>query len=256
MQIDEIFEHVYVIHVRKGYEERKKHIDKHLPQRDIPHFNYILDGDISDLTDDIIEKHFAKGDIFKEGKAAMSCTYKHILVYREMVQKEIPYALVFEDDVILKKNFRKKLTRYLKDFTETAPFLINIEEAFEYVPLYFRKRDKYLYKAKKTKRTGAYIVNLEAAKKMLEFLELNKYDYPIDHMHTKMSQHGFIDIYWLQPPLALQGSKNGMFDSFLSGNRRTGVAGQIAWFFKQRYHEYVTTNLSKKRIENFIMDRS
>jgi len=91
---------------------------------------------------------------------------------------------------------------------------------------------------------------------MLEFLERYRYDYPIDHMHTKMSRHGFIDIYWLQPPLAIQGSKNGTFDSFLSGNKRTGIAGQIAWFFKQRYHEYVTTNLSKRRIENFTMDPS
>ena len=43
-----ITEKVLVLHVKQGYEERAKHIEKMLGELHIP-FEYILDGDIKEI---------------------------------------------------------------------------------------------------------------------------------------------------------------------------------------------------------------
>ena len=55
-------DHVFVIHVSEGYEERRQHIDKHLPERGIVHFEYMLRGDIKDLTPEVKTKYFKGND--------------------------------------------------------------------------------------------------------------------------------------------------------------------------------------------------
>ena len=109
--INKVLDNVYVIHVREGYEERRYHIDKHLPERGIKNFTYILDGDIKDLTPAILDKHFSNHD----KQPSNSCFYKHQRVYEDMLNNNIPYAIVFEDDVVLEKYTVKQLTNIVKE---------------------------------------------------------------------------------------------------------------------------------------------
>ena len=60
-----ITEKVLVLHVKQGYEERAKHIEKMLGELHIP-FEYILDGDIKDITTEVLQKYFKN-----EGKENM-----------------------------------------------------------------------------------------------------------------------------------------------------------------------------------------
>ncbi len=53
-----VIDNTFVIHVSEGYEERRQHIDKHLPERGINNFTYRLDGDITDFSEDILDAHF------------------------------------------------------------------------------------------------------------------------------------------------------------------------------------------------------
>ena len=46
---------VFVLHVKKGYEDREQHIKAMLQKMNIP-FSWILDGDIADLTPEILDK--------------------------------------------------------------------------------------------------------------------------------------------------------------------------------------------------------
>lgn len=93
-------DHVFVIHVSEGYEERRHHIDKHLPERGIANFEYMLRGDIKDLTPEVKAKYFRENDKLPE----LSCAYKHVLAYEKMVKRGIERALILEDDAFLANN--------------------------------------------------------------------------------------------------------------------------------------------------------
>ncbi len=69
----------FVIHVSKGYEERRQYIDKHLPERGITDYEYMLAGDIDDLSDDVRNGFFDDSLRLPE----KSCFYKHYLVMKK-----------------------------------------------------------------------------------------------------------------------------------------------------------------------------
>ena len=98
MEINLTNKAVFVLHVKKGYEDREQHIKGMLQEMNIP-FSWILDGDIADLTPEILDKYFA-GDMHKAGATA-SCAYKHVLACKEIIAKNLDGALILEDDIQL-----------------------------------------------------------------------------------------------------------------------------------------------------------
>lgn len=123
-------DHVFVIHVSEGYEERRHHIDKHLPERGIANFEYMLRGDIKDLTPEVKAKYFTGNDKLPE----LSCAYKHILVYEEMVKRGIERALVLEDDAFLANDTLAQLQRVDEEMRDEVNFIVNIEHSNRSVP--------------------------------------------------------------------------------------------------------------------------
>ena len=83
-------EKVYVLHVKKGYEDRDLHIRKMLGNMNIP-FQYILDGDMTDLSIDSLSAYF-RNDMLSITPAT-SCSMKHILAYQHMIDNHIQQAL-------------------------------------------------------------------------------------------------------------------------------------------------------------------
>ena len=76
-----LIDKVFVLHVKKGYEDREKFIIDQFRAFNID-FEFILDGDIGDLTDDVIKTYF--GDAMHGRFPAMSCAMKHILAHERI----------------------------------------------------------------------------------------------------------------------------------------------------------------------------
>lgn len=237
---------VYVIHVKQGYEERKKHIDSHLPSRGIYDFKYMLDGDIEDIAESIYAKHF-----FSElSLAHASCFYKHFLVYKDMVEKNIETALVFEDDAILINSTLSLLEKLEKELHSKRNFLVNIEKTVHFVPTKIKKKNHLIYPANCTKLTGGYVIHLDVAKKIYRYCSDNKTELPIDTFQSRMRHKLTYNIFWMEPSIVQQGSKNGQFSSVLS-NRSSNKLGRISSFLNKLYHQHIRSNFSKKRQETF-----
>jgi glycosyl transferase family 25 len=240
-------DNVFVIHVNKGYEDRKAHIDSHLPERGIISFNYMLKGDISDLTNDIIDKYFHR----EMDKATMSCFYKHLLVYKKMVENNIPSALILEDDAFLAKNSLEIIKRLDIQLIGESNYIVNIEQTNRHVPLSIKEKNKILYLCERTKRAGGYVIDIIAAKKIVDFMNTASTQLPIDSFISEMRNTIKYNIYWLDPSIVIQGSKNGKFHSVLSHRKKSKFV-TLTSFFRDLYQKNIVSNISKKRKKPFL----
>ncbi|ALM72162.1 glycosyltransferase family 25 protein [Vibrio vulnificus] len=239
-------DHVFVIHVSEGYEERRHHIDKHLPEKGIANFEYMLRGDIKDLTPEVKAKYFIGNNKLPE----LSCAYKHILVYEEMVKRGIERALILEDDAFLANDTLTKLQRVDEEMRDEVNFIVNIEHSNRSVPFKVKKTGQLCYLASHTKRCGGYVIHLDVAKKIVAFFESNQTNLPIDAFQTHMRDILNYNTFWMDPPVVFQGSKNGAFESELSQRKKSKFTG-LTSFFRDGYQRYIVTNLSKKRLASF-----
>lgn len=228
---------VFVLHIKKGYESRALHVEKMLGRMNIP-FEYILDGDIPDLTDDVLDRYFV-GSTMKGGYPYTSCSYKHLLAYKEMLHRDIEGALVLEDDIFLKKNFQRIFDKSIEEMHEYAktyhePILISYEDTrLRFVPRSTRKKGKVIYKGDRDRMAGAYYINKKAAKLLLEYAETHKFDRPIDLVHCKLLKEGKLTYFWCQPTVATQGSHTGAFSSAI--NFQKSLLYPLTWQLKLFY---------------------
>ncbi|RKF22161.1 glycosyltransferase family 25 protein [Alginatibacterium sediminis] len=233
---------VFVIHVSEGYNERKEHIDRELPKNGISNYEYILDGDIKDLDSPVGKQLFSRSS---RTKAEQSCFYKHYLAYKEMERRNIEFALILEDDVILARNFPRNINNILTEIEHKTNYLINVERAELCVPFYYRKFRNYIYPVNYSKLTGGYIIHRKVAEKITKDVELNGATIPIDTFHGDMKNKLNYNLYWTEPCLVDQGSKDGTFASSIDGK----LPSKIEIFksrIKRRYRLLVWCHVNRR----------
>lgn len=98
---------VLVVHVR-GQKEREAFIQKQLEKLCWP-CHYILDGNVSDLTPEIIDRYFidtGRPDTMYGRFPRTSCAYKHLLATQYILDNQLPGALIVEDDLRIYPSFK------------------------------------------------------------------------------------------------------------------------------------------------------
>lgn len=219
---------VFVIHVR-GALQREKHIKKELSKFNIK-YDFILDGNKEDITNDQLNHYFAEN--FREISAKTSCSLKHILACEEVVKRNLDRALIFEDDIILKPNFNTVLEGILKELDQEkmSNYLVSLENSNHY---YVKKSEavegKYLYKKDFGRCAGAYIIDREFAKTFMQSIDSDKCHCIIDWYHNHLADKNKIAIYWSYPHIAEQGSHNGSIQSLID-NKKTGYFRRFVYF--------------------------
>ena len=225
----------FVIHV--GSEtERRKHMDGQMKKTRI-HFTYMLDGDKKDLSPEILEWHFHGR--MKTVCAETSCAYKHILAYRDMVEKNLPYGLIVEDDIFLHPDFDTALANAMEEISRgnIKNFLLSLEDSLmRYVEHRRRKKGVTVYKQEdgEGRCAGAYLIDLECARTLMREILEKRCDMTIDWFHTHCAKNGLIGYYWLHPTIATQGSHNGKMASLLSDKTGT-VARRLSVGLQKMY---------------------
>ena len=212
--------HIYVAHVKKGYEDRERHINEMMGRLGVS-FSYMLDGDIPDITPEIMAGYFSPDAAFP--MPARSCALKHLLIYEEIVHRGLPGALILEDDICLNPHFPGIFTKSMDELPayehpadgKYAPVIISYEDTrLRFVERSRREKGRVLYPGDRDRMTGCYYVNLPAAETMLRQIKNEGgLTMPIDLYHAWMLRQGRLQYLWCQPTVATQGSHNGMFRS-------------------------------------------
>lgn len=227
---------VLVLHVRTGYDERALHIEKMLGENHIS-FKYILDGDISDLTDSVLSNYFS-GDMCRK-QAKTSCAMKHILAYEHIIRNNLDGALILEDDIFFYNNFPIKLGRVLNELKnrniENA--LISLEDSnLQFVSGSSRIKGQMLYRAKRDRFTGCYYITKKCAEMLLDYICRNGCHLPIDRYHAYLIDKIGLPYYWSHPVLATQGTHTGLFVSSISEvSKKKRLKRRLTWLLKRTY---------------------
>lgn len=210
-----------VLHVRSGYEARAAHINDMLGRLGIG-YRFFTDGDICDM-DDALRRRIFTGHMLDVAPALQSCTYKHLLACRSVVDDGLDGALILEDDISLTPDFPDIFNRALDEYRATCdparPAIISFEATrLRFVPYSQRRPGRVLYPGPHDRLAGAYYINAAACRLLLTFAREHKIHLPVDNLHTYLlrDQATELDYYWTEPAPAMQGSFNGQFQSSLS----------------------------------------
>jgi len=239
-------EGIFVIHALSGYEYHEKRVIELFKSHNL-HFEFVTDGDPSLFNKDICAKYFTADIASKLTKGVLSCTLNHIYAYERIVSRKIEYAVIFENDPFLVKNFTQKLKRYFSEIENLQPgFIISLENTTLKFPSFWQtKRGKLLYPAQSGRMAGAYLIDLAGATKILDDLNQHKCHTVIDWYHNSLIKRGVLRMYWAHPPLAEQGSHNGRMHAGISSKPGTAMR-RISWVL-QKYFKLSFRRLFRER---------
>lgn len=178
--------HIFVLHVREGYEDRAAHIDSMMARLGLP-FEYILDGDKADLTPEILDRWFAGP--MKCVQGATSCACKHLMACRQIISRGLPGALILEDDIVLTRRHEEVARHTIAELPAGRPAIISYEDTrLRFVPRSRRRKGQYLYAGDRDRFTGALYVNSEAARIILDEAEKTRHRLPYRHFPPTTSR--------------------------------------------------------------------
>lgn len=232
-------EGIYIVHAKQGYQYHADRINKLFKEKGL-NFEFVTDGDPTCFTEDLLNKYFSEDirDILKDG--IISCTLNHILSYELIIKNNNKFALVFENDPFFLGNFVKQIEKITRDADKLEPgFIISLENTTLKFPETKKlQKGKLLYPAARGRCAGAYLIDLKAAKDILEDLKTTKCKQVIDWWHNTLIERNVVKMYWADPPLIEQGSHNGILSSTISSEKRSMIR-RIAWLAQKYYKTYI-----------------
>ncbi|MCX7987543.1 MAG: glycosyltransferase family 25 protein [Bacteroidales bacterium] len=240
-------EGVFVVHALTGYEKHEKRIIDLFKKLNI-NFEFVTDGDPT-LFEGILSMYIDEDLKYNLNKGALSCTLNHILAYERIVAREIKYSLVFENDIFFIGDFKGNLKKIEQELVNLKPgFIISLENSTLRFPSFWQvKKGKFLYPAKAGRMAGAYLIDLVAAKNILEDLKDNKCNAVIDWWHNSLIQREIIKMYWVHPPMVEQGSHNGRLSSTISSHPAC-LFRRFAWILQKNYKYYIRRLLNDNNL--------
>lgn len=214
--MEKISRPILILHVKKGYEDREAHMRREMGKIGAD-FEFILDGDMADFTDETLQKYFAPK--IAKVTAFNSCSLKHLLACKYILDHDLPGALVFEDDMILYDNFVRVFNECMDEIDRRgldSP-LINFEDsALRFVPRSQRRKGQHLYPATRGRFAGSLYYSHGVAKQLVDYVEKNKFDFSIDVLQGELIHRIGLKYYYCHPCIATQGTHNGLFASSIS----------------------------------------
>jgi len=232
-------EGIYIVHAKKGYEIHEERINEIFGKLNLD-YEFVTDGDISNFNKELLQKYFCDEIESKLSKGVLSCTLNHILSYEKMVKNHNKYALIFENDPFFLGDFLKNIKRVADEANDLEPgFIISLENTTLKFPDFRKvKKGKYLYEASFGRAAGAYLIDLKAAKDILENLKTQKCCQVIDWWHNTLTDHKILKMYWAHPAFVEQGSHNGMLSSTISSKNKS-YGRRLRWKAQKFYKMYI-----------------
>lgn len=197
----------------RDFTERRQSIERQLQPLGLP-YEFIHTFDAGDLDAATQSRYFGQA-LLSSGQ--QSCALKHFQALRLIVERNWRRALVLEDDAFLVPQFVQGLQQACDESAQLdSPHVLFIGSGGnQYTPRRLRVPGQHLYKSDKGRLGEAYVLGSHAARLRVEWIEQHGISLPIDNLFERIDQECGIAMYWLEPPIVEQGSKNGRFRSVL-----------------------------------------
>lgn len=181
---------------------------------------WVLHPNKDELTDELIKNIVIQKPSISNGqitgildrKGAISCSYKHYLCLKNIVEKKYKYGVIIEDNIYFTEDFPRNIPTYIEQLNETYKewdILFNHYDESHNWGLYdyqemktnllvYPKSNEINHRcAGGTKSANCYLLTYACAKKLYEnYLPFN--NAPCAHMNTLFRK---LDIksFWLEP---------------------------------------------------------
>ncbi|MDP3091283.1 MAG: glycosyltransferase family 25 protein [Nitrospira sp.] len=197
----------------RDFVDRRRSIERQLQSLDLK-YEFIHSYDAGDWDATIASRYFTDS-LLSPGQ--QSCALKHLQALRLIVERNWQRALVLEDDALLAGQFVPRLQAALKESSSIAsPHVLFIGSGGNlYTPRRLKVPGRHLYKSTRGRLGEAYVLGSQAARLRIGWIEQRGIIFPIDNLFERIDRELGIAMYWLEPPIVEQGSKNGHFRSVL-----------------------------------------
>lgn len=156
-----------------------------------------------------------KNDYLPEGicsnttmsRGHISCTYKHYLILKDIVENQYPIAVIMEDNIEFQNNVPETIERYLKDLPINWDCVFDsdyfgwkyIEGTInETISVYKKSNTATLQNKGSSKGAHFIVMNLKCATKLYEnFIPFHEGS---DHMYNEIFRKFDMNVYWAEPP--------------------------------------------------------
>ena len=215
---------IFVIHYTPLV-DRKEHMLRQLADHGLE-AEFITPWDREHVTD------FTFFDTSKISIRCISNLMKHCEVYRKMIRDNIPYAIVFDDDVCLAKDFNTIMNETVKNLPPTFDICylgdicgFHIQRTTPHTNVYLKSNEPgpvfseqgYYLEALGSTRGPAYLLTNACARKIMSMFVRN---YKItslghDHWMCLVAREKNLNVYWSEPTFVCGGSDIETFNSTL-----------------------------------------
>lgn len=214
--VNALVDKVYVLSV-KSFSERIAHINALMQQHNIQ-FEFVFEHDIPDISENLLKQTFS--DTCTLSMAQKSLVLKHCQAWRHAIKHQYKQTLIFEDDVVLSKDFTLKLSKIMSaaEVLDNG-YLIFLGGADTKVPDHFLLSNATLIE-NPIATAEAYISDLTAMQKRVAWLNDNQVSLPADHLISHIDANSNTKHYWPRHAIVEQGSITGIFNSHLDSHRQ------------------------------------
>jgi glycosyl transferase family 25 len=172
-----IIQKIFIINLDKDVERLSKsyeQLDKY-QFKNYERFKGIYGQQLT--TDEINDNTTFIGKIFAS-RSMIGCALSHIKIWEKIVNQNIKFSLILEDDFILKEDFKNRLNTVLLNAPSDYHIIYLSSNIIQNKNLKLYDINDYFYKSIFIIQTLSYIITLEGAKILLEYI--NKVSYHID----------------------------------------------------------------------------
>ena len=175
---------------------------------------WIVEGQREDITEEVLQKYYQQGSCGKLNLGEIGCMLGHLAAMQKIVDSDSDYGLIFEDDVYLTETFQRDFDELFSDCPSHFDVIslgscCGITHPNASSTVGFHRVDP------PRGRCGyAQLISKTACEIALK--ESVPFSWPPDwqiyNIVSNNSQHPFVT-YWVEPPIAFEGSKNGAYTS-------------------------------------------
>ena len=204
---------VYVLNLDRAKDRLESFIETYM-QSDLKYKQFTrvsaVDGKKLVLKDHVSERALKEiEDANKQGfrvrhysltAGAVGCALTHMKTYELVASSEMPYGLIFEDDVLIDQNIFEKMNAVLRTIPSDWDILL--------LGCFCVACDKYTtyYNTNRFFLLHGYLIKKESAEKILLSLQNKKIEQQIDSELSDLVEQDYLKIYCLRTGLAQQGN--------------------------------------------------
>lgn len=214
---------IWIVHYTP-LKERKEFLEKELQERKL-NYEFIELYDKECLPDFYLNKFNLDSHHFKNlGTVSLFIKYMHTLSL--VKDSEFEYNLVFEDDVIVAKNFTSDLKKIIQQLPNNFDMVFLGNGCNLHIPDHLIKQDKLVYKKSRkcttwggmgaTRCMDSVLISKKCCINALDLFNThgnnnNKLSIPLDWWFNEIIRIKKFDVYWAEPTIVKQGSETGKY---------------------------------------------